>query len=54
MKRLFEVNGQFFSNKKDAKEARGERLNKDEDTAKEAPLYKHEISKGPDHWRYSE
>jgi hypothetical protein len=49
MKRLFEVNGVFFSNKKDAKEARGERLNKDESGA--VPLYKHEIHQGPDHWK---
>jgi hypothetical protein len=49
MKRLFEVNGQFFSNKKEAKEARGERLNKDEQDR--APSYKHEIHRGPDHWK---
>ena len=47
MKRLFEVNGAFFDNKKDAKEARGERVNKDEQAA---PLYKHEIHRGPDHY----
>jgi len=48
MKRLFEVDGKFFDKKKDAKEARGERLNKDEQN--QAPLYKHEIHRGPDHW----
>jgi hypothetical protein len=48
MKRLFEVNGQFFDKKQDAKEARGERRNKDEQAA---PLYMYVIHKGPDHWK---
>lgn len=41
MKRLFQVNGQHFGNKVDAKKARGERNANGN--------YTHTISKGPDH-----
>jgi hypothetical protein len=41
MKRLFEVNGQFFSNKTDAKLARGPR--------NAGGRYTYPVRKGPDH-----
>jgi hypothetical protein len=41
MKRLFEVNGQFFESKKEAKANRGPK--------NEAGNYTHPVRKGPDH-----
>lgn len=46
MKRLFEVNGQYFGDKVSAKAARGEF--KPATTNKPAH-YEHTVSKGPDH-----
>ena len=58
MKRLFEVNGEFFGTKTEAKVARGEPMKKavpaDPNVfgAKgEPPQYKFEIRRGPDHWK---
>jgi len=46
MKRLFEVNGQYFGDKSAAKAARGDRIpNKDGSGFH----YAHTVSKGPDH-----
>ena len=46
MKRIFEVNGEFFDNKMAAKAARGDKIpNKDGDGFH----YAHTVSKGPDH-----
>jgi len=47
MKRLFEVDGEFFDCKKDAKDHRGEKIGENKDGS---PVYKHEIHRGPDHW----
>lgn len=58
MKRLYQVNGTYFADKKAAKAARGEPTEK----AKPAdpnvfgsknipPKYKHEVHLGPDHWK---
>lgn len=46
MKRLFEVNKEFFATKAAAKEARGEKINKEG-----PPVYAHVIKRGPDHWK---
>ncbi len=58
MKRLFEVNGEFFADKKAAKVARGEPVEKAKPaepgvigSKNQPPVYKHEIKYGPDHWR---
>ena len=46
MKRIFEVNGQFFDQKVAAKAARGDKIaNKDGSGFH----YAHSVSKGPDH-----
>lgn len=50
MKRLFEVNGAFFDNKKDAKEARGDLVSLGNDNGSIVPQYKHVIHRGPDHY----
>lgn len=59
MKRLFEVNGEYFSNKPEAKKARGEAISKgtvaDPDvygSKSEPPRYKYEVKLGPDHRNY--
>lgn len=44
MKRLFQVNGQYFESKKEAKANRGPKS--------EAGHYPHAVSKGPDHIHY--
>lgn len=49
MKRLFEVNGEHFATKQEAKAARGEPTKKAE--GKEPAQYKFEIRLGPDHWK---
>lgn len=49
MKRIFEVNGQFFETKGEAKTARGERL--DGGSKGDAPTYANTVSYGPDHWK---
>lgn len=46
MKRLFEVNGQFFDQKSDAKAARGDKIPNKEGNGFH---YAHPVSKGPDH-----
>ena len=46
MKRLFEVNGQYFANKSEAKVARGDKIPHKEGGGF---YYAHTISKGPDH-----
>jgi hypothetical protein len=46
MKRLFEVNGEFFDNKQSAKAARGDKI---PDKEGDGFHYAHSISKGPDH-----
>ncbi len=46
MKRLFEVNGQFFENKQDAKKARGDKI---PDKEGDGFHYAHTVAKGPDH-----
>lgn len=58
MKRLFEVNGEFFADKKAAKAARGEPVEKAKPaepgvigSKNQPPKYKHEIGYGPDHWK---
>lgn len=55
MKRLFEVNGEFFDNKMDAKTARGEPTTPEtvekvngRDVFRPA-RYKYEVKRGPDH-----
>jgi len=59
MKRLFEVNGQFFAYKSEAKKARGEPISKgtvaDPDvygSKSEPPRYKYQVKLGPDHRNY--
>lgn len=55
MKRLFEVNGEFFGNKMDAKVARGEPTTPattEKVNGRDVhypPRYKHQIKLGPDH-----
>lgn len=49
MKRLFEVNGEYFASKVEAKAARGEPTVKAE--GKKPAQYKFEIRLGPDHWK---
>lgn len=58
MKRLFEVNGEFFASKKEAKVARGEPVVKAKaaepgviGSKNEPAQYKFEIKLGPDHWK---
>ena len=46
MKRLFEVNGQFFDSKVAAKAARGDKIADKEGSGFH---YAHVVSKGPDH-----
>ena len=46
MKRLFEVNGQFFDQKSEAKVARGDKIPNKEGGGFH---YAHSVSKGPDH-----
>lgn len=48
MKRLFEVNGEYFADKKAAKAARGEPTKQAE--GKQPAEYKFAIRPGPDHW----
>jgi hypothetical protein len=58
MKRLFEVNGEYFADKVAAKAARGEPI-KQGITAEPGvfgsktvpPQYKFEVRLGPDHWK---
>lgn len=47
MKRIFEVNGEYFANKTDAKTARGAPVKPAD--GKTPAQYKSEIHKGPDH-----
>lgn len=49
MKRLFEVNGQYFEKKDDARAERGPLIKGKDD---QPDHYRWPISKGPDHWRY--
>jgi hypothetical protein len=58
MKRLFEVNGEFFASKSDAKKARGDATNPAIPAdptvygSKTIPArFKHQVSRGPDHWK---
>ena len=58
MKRLYEVNGEFFADKKAAKAVRGEPTTKavaadpNVHGSKSTPAqYKFEIRLGPDHWK---
>lgn len=60
MKRLFEVNGEYFDQKEDAKKARGERTFEGTKadpnvfgSKNEPPRYKYQVKKGPDHRHYS-
>jgi hypothetical protein len=46
MKRLFEVNGQYFESKSEAKVARGDKIPNKEGGGFH---YTHAVSKGPDH-----
>ena len=50
MKRIFEVAGEFFASKTDAKAARGPATQPAVD--KTPAQYAHQIHKGPDHWDY--
>ena len=47
MKRIFEVNGEFFATKKEAKVARGEKIVREDKTF----YYKYTVKRGPDHFR---
>ena len=46
MKRLFEVNGEYFASKMEAKVARGDKIADKEGSGFH---YAHPVSKGPDH-----
>lgn len=58
MNRIFEVNGEYFTNKTDARVARGELVKPVRTEALPGgrdvvlpAVYKFEIHKGPDHWK---
>lgn len=47
MKRLFEVNGEYFATKQEAKVARGEKITRENGSF----YYKYVVKRGPDHFR---